>query len=571
MSSQQSLEQFFASKYFEVPQYQRSYAWEKQNVRELFEDIREAIETKANHYIGTIVLAKTNRENTYNIVDGQQRLTTIVMFIGAIIKNLEFQEDREYYKRYYLKQRDRFKLVPLERDKDFFFNVVDGDNHTKLKPESKSQRYMIEAYNEMLNIVESEIENAEGFLKAISSLSILQFIEEDESDAIRIFQTVNDRGKELSKMDKMKSLVFYFSNKYLDKKYDNEINQKFGEIFELYDDIKLIGEEQRINFINSRQFSEDDILRHHHVCFSEESYDPSAQQVLNNVKSQLMIFRRSSDVEGLDNYIARYLDSLLKYVKSFWSIIKRVPNDESYYKLFSILGLTSVYYPVVIQLENKGFLAEFLPKKKITVLKMIEIIDVRVFKVRGYAGKKHAANFAYHLNNNNETINNIENHLLWFNSFEISDDRFRDFLGNYDYYGSTDLLRILFIDYCENLSDKKFSLDELKNIMDREPTIEHILSQTPNFKPKAFGFKNDDDFEEHNNLIGNLTILEKSINSSIKNNDFTDKVKGYSRSKFKMTSVLATHLSQSNSFTKNDLKDRGQSLVSKLSEIWWAR
>ena len=119
MSSQQSLEQFFASKYFEVPQYQRSYAWEKQNVRELFEDIREAIETKANHYIGTIVLAKTNRENTYNIVDGQQRLTTIVMFIGAIIKNLEFQEDREYYKRYYLKQRDRFKLVPLERDKDF--------------------------------------------------------------------------------------------------------------------------------------------------------------------------------------------------------------------------------------------------------------------------------------------------------------------------------------------------------------------------------------------------------------------------------------------------------------------
>ena len=175
---------------------------------------------------------------------------------------------------------------------------------------------MIEAYNEMLNIVESEIENAEGFLKAISSLSILQFIEEDESDAIRIFQTVNDRGKELSKMDKMKSLVFYFSNKYLDKKYDNEINQKFGEIFELYDDIKLIGEEQRINFINSRQFSEDDILRHHHVCFSEESYDPSAQQVLNNVKSQLMIFRRSSDVEGLDNYIARYLDSLLKYVKS---------------------------------------------------------------------------------------------------------------------------------------------------------------------------------------------------------------------------------------------------------------
>jgi uncharacterized protein with ParB-like and HNH nuclease domain len=83
MSSQQSLKQFFASKFFEIPKYQRSYAWEKQNVRELFEDIREALETKANHYIGTIVLAKTMDDNIYNVVDGQQRLTTIVMFISV--------------------------------------------------------------------------------------------------------------------------------------------------------------------------------------------------------------------------------------------------------------------------------------------------------------------------------------------------------------------------------------------------------------------------------------------------------------------------------------------------------
>ncbi|MBL1266015.1 hypothetical protein, partial [Candidatus Methylomicrobium oryzae] len=95
-------------------------------------------------------------------------------------------------------------------------------------------------------------------------------------------------------MDKMKSLLFYFSNKYLRGKYDDIINSGFGEIFELYDEIKLIDEEQKINVISSKQFSEDDLLRHHHICFSQESYDPTSQQVLDNVKSNLSTLRKDN-------------------------------------------------------------------------------------------------------------------------------------------------------------------------------------------------------------------------------------------------------------------------------------
>jgi uncharacterized protein with ParB-like and HNH nuclease domain len=101
MSSQQSLRQFFASKVFEIPKYQRSYAWEKQNVRELFEDIQESLDTKANHYIGTVVLAKTKNEEVFDIVDGQQRVTTIVMFISVIISKLNDKADQDFYRRYY--------------------------------------------------------------------------------------------------------------------------------------------------------------------------------------------------------------------------------------------------------------------------------------------------------------------------------------------------------------------------------------------------------------------------------------------------------------------------------------
>jgi hypothetical protein len=75
------------------------------------------------------------------------------------------------------------------------------------------------------------------------------------------------------------------------------------------------------------------------------------------------------------------------------------------------------------------------------------------------------------------------------------------------------------------VDESDFDADKLEKYFDKEhffvklspinPTIEHILSQTPKFTPKSFGFRDEDEFEEFEGIIGNLTILEKSINSSI--------------------------------------------------------
>jgi hypothetical protein len=160
--------------------------------------------------------------------------------------------------------------------------------------------------------------------------------------------------------------------------------------------------------------------------------------------------------------------------------------------------------------------------------------------------------------------------LEWFNSHEISDERFKDYLSNYSYFKQTGLLRTLFIDYCERLRGTPYTLDALQRIMDNDPTIEHILSQDPQFKPRAFGFRSNEDFEEHKDLLGNLTLLEKKINSSIKNNGLPEKVLGYRKSSFQMTSALATALDAKKTFTRADLLDRGQKLVEDFALRWSA-
>lgn len=97
------IKELFNGRYFDIPKYQRGYAWEKKNVRELFDDIYEALETDSNHYIGTIVLSKCpTTSDFFYVVDGQQRIATITMIINAIINHLP-KKDAEYYHRFYIK------------------------------------------------------------------------------------------------------------------------------------------------------------------------------------------------------------------------------------------------------------------------------------------------------------------------------------------------------------------------------------------------------------------------------------------------------------------------------------
>lgn len=238
------IQDFFNRKFFEIPKYQRGYAWNKQNVRDLFFDIQEAEEASSNHFIGTIVLSKSkNNDRLFFVVDGQQRIATITMIINSIVKRLN-KNDSSFYERFYIKENNQYRLKLLGKEEQFFLKLLKG--RSTMVPNNKSQRLLLESYDEIEENVKKS-KQPKKLLEQIENLEVLEFIEDSEGDAIRIFQTVNDRGKPLSNMEKAKSLLVYFSNRYLNKKLDDEINNAFGEIFETYDDIKFSGENLGIN------------------------------------------------------------------------------------------------------------------------------------------------------------------------------------------------------------------------------------------------------------------------------------------------------------------------------------
>ncbi len=568
---------FFNSRYFEIPKYQRGYSWEKKNIRELFEDIEEAIEVKASHYIGTIVLSKTEKaEDVFYVVDGQQRITTTTMIINELVKHLD-ADDASFYRRFYISRGERFRLLPLGKEKDFFKELL-TNGESDLIPVNRSQRLLIEAYQEIQGKVSQIVkkENALDYLEQIENLQIMEFVEDSEGDAIRIFQTVNDRGKPLTNMEKAKSLLVYFSNRYLSRKLDKDINDKFGQMFEIYDQIKHVGINNSIDLISGRygEFNEDNIMRYHFVTFSNEDYDPTASYVLGFLKRKLKEFRNSkTPKEQIENFINSYTNSLLSFFTCLNKLVQKTKTNEKYFKIFSILGLSATLYPVITKFEEFGILNNLLEGEGLesyNFLDLIELIDVRVYKVRGTDPKANIGRFSYQISNEDWNNEDMENWLVWFNERWMPEDEFRNNLYSSIYKRSRAVLPHILLDYSETISDTKLTIEELKDFVKRKAfSIEHILSQKPKFTLKTHGFKSTEEYLEFEHTIGNLTLLEKSLNSSVNNKNVYDKIAYYDRSIFRITKELATEITHNNQFKKEDIENRTEKMAEFLIEKWW--
>jgi hypothetical protein len=553
---------FFNGKFFEIPKYQRGFAWDRQNIRDLFDDIIESIESNSNHYIGTIVLSRSKESvDKYFIVDGQQRITTISLIIQALVHCLD-ENNKVFYHRFYIKEEDNYRLFPLNRDKNYFINLLENN---VLEPENKSQRALRDAMEEIKFKI-ATIENKLAFLKSVEKLQIMEFIENTEGDAIRIFQTVNDRGKLLSNMEKAKSLLIYFSNRYLSGRIDQKISDDFSEIFEIYDDLKQLGEILNITIIKNKIFTEDTIMSYHYISFSTENYAPTPEFVLQRLKDNLSENRSNEAI--LEGFILNYVYSLKEFYIATKNIINKVNTTEFYYKLFSILQISATLYPLIIKLETLNKLDTSINVSKsrnFTFIELIELIDVRVYKTRNTDPRAQIARFTCELIN--MTDEKISKWLLWFNNEWMSKEEFQVSLNTNIFRNRA--LNFIFLNYCENISRKNYTIDELKNINLLNANIEHILAQTPNFSPLSLGFTDEEDYINYEHRLGNLTLLEKSLNSSVQNKTAIEKVGYYDRSCLSMTKQLGSIIDGLKGFTKDDLKERTKMLAEYVSKRWW--
>jgi uncharacterized protein with ParB-like and HNH nuclease domain len=564
-----NIEKFFTGKYFRIPNYQRDYAWDTGNVDDLFEDILEAIETETSHYIGTFILAAGSSGSQFNVVDGQQRLTTLIMLFNAVIERLQNQTEQIINKDKFVRSQtdpeQTWKLELLNDNNRFFHEMLEGKNP---EPTTRSQQLLKAAYEHIQLRVDELMVDKSKFLTAMSRLAVMEFTENNDGKAIRMFQTVNDRGKPLTNMEKAKSLLVYYSNRFLNGELDEFVNDHFGEIFHTYTKIKTIGEEYQIDVISNRRFSEDSVMRYHYLAYADDMYDYDAPEsyVLDTyLKKSLKRLR--TDRTELKKFIQDYVIDLAKFYKCFAQIVEHVKIDPKYYKLFSILGISATLYPLTIRLETRDLLGRPLTRdKKKTFIDLIEATDFRVYKVRGTNPRVDMSTLARNAKKISPSA--IESELVYFAQRFMSNDEFARYLKNTFHNTPT---AHLMIDFGEKLNKRSYLLTELQAMKATQPTVEHIFPQQERFEFPNLGFRDIDDYKHMVQTIGNLTILEKTLNSQCQNRTPDQKVSGgyYERSLFEDARRISAQVKNSGMpYTREEIQKRTKTLSDYCMQRW---
>lgn len=205
----------------EIPPYQRPYAWTSDQALQLLEDLREAMSSDADepYFLGSIVLIRPQKEPVGQVVDGQQRLTTLTI-LAAVLRDLEQDQDAweaiagaVYIKpNPYKKQVESIRVIPHSEDKIFFREAIQFPDATSQPtpphlPKTEAQKLMWDnAVALRKRILEMEIDDRQRLVGFLLNNCVLVVVStESRGAALRIFRVLNDRGLDLSNADVIKA------------------------------------------------------------------------------------------------------------------------------------------------------------------------------------------------------------------------------------------------------------------------------------------------------------------------------------------------------------------------------
>ncbi|XLY87435.1 DUF262 domain-containing protein [Ectopseudomonas mendocina] len=208
---------------FRIPEYQRAYSWQSRQRSDLFNDIKEAHRSGREHFMATLVaLAKDTREinadefSVVELVDGQQRTTTLIMLLKAIEKNLDLSiSDEAEIKRGLAKllvKGDEHSLILLQTNHDsskVFTNYIRSGVISEPEKPTIADTNLAKAAHECENFVQ-EWRDAHGGIISLTStvrnkLSVIYHEIEDQATVYRVFEVLNSRGLDVKWIDKLKS------------------------------------------------------------------------------------------------------------------------------------------------------------------------------------------------------------------------------------------------------------------------------------------------------------------------------------------------------------------------------
>jgi hypothetical protein len=513
----------------------------------------------------------------------------MIALSNIVEKNIEGNKGKDFSKKItanYLKTGGVYRIKLGELNKNCVESLIEGNY--KEKPELKdlrTNRLIIDAFDIFKKNIETFIKKTnekEKFINDIynyiqNKILTLEYVVSEESPAPKIFLVINDRGKLPTILDKTKSLLVFWSYRYLNNKLNKFINDNFTEIFNNYDHIKDIGEDCNIDYIGKwdrGSLNEDSILEffyHYFAYYSLEKYklsnlkyhyDHTSEYIFNNFLKNIL--QPLEENKKLEEFIEEFLSDFYSFIAYFLKLLKRVENGEkAYIKFLSFLGPHPHIYPLIISLEKESLIND-------DFLKIIEIFDFRLYKV-GTKPRRDLfieiiSKIKINKINNELDIEYIKTKLKELTRWFMPDKVIKETLSN-GVYGH-DWVKYVIWEYNKYLYNDFNDTDIKIYHRDKNPLeIEHIFPRNHKGKFPYCGFKEKYEYDEYINHFGNLTLLERNLGSSARDLGPKEKAKYYKKSILPETRKLGASISN-NGFNKKSLNERTDEIVDLCIKRW---
>ena len=529
-----------------VPDYQREYVWTNENVEQLLEDLNDAYESdcKKTYFLGTVVTYNDEVNSCFELIDGQQRITTFFVLLCAV-KNryLKAKEktsilDGLIYSSFYDENGDEISQYHLRLQYEDAGKCLELLEQNKPRPDdlSNSGNRLFDAYNVIDLYLENKFPNIADLKKFVvfilNKTSFVRIETGDITDALKIFETINQRGKGLDPMDLLKNMIF----RNVDRSKFEKLNIRWKEITDILEKI----DEKPLRFLRYFIMANYDVSKEKDGIIREDriykwliannnqcQYKEKPFEFVRKMKDNVDLYSESRNPSSNDNGNIHLKNIPMLAGKSYKLHIMLIlaaynMNSEAISKLKKVIE-SVVYYTVINKITTnvteRVFASWCKSIRKITTVNELDaFIKSDIEPVVKAWKSDNESNFL------RLGINSMQQYRIKFILAKIT--------------AYIDMLRI-----------GETEVADLDLYTRSTVEIEHIMPQTCSDK-SMYGMT-DEEYEVYISRLGNLTLLENSINKSIQNDVYDVKKEAYKKSKFYLTSSISLLVTQGNNTAIN--------------------
>ena len=551
--------------FYSIPDYQRPYSWEEDQISDFWQDISKSFENEnGSYFLGSFILIKQKEAGRYEIVDGQQRLTTITIFL-AVLRDYFYENGQDILAQ---KVQDEFlvkdsqpRLFVRDIDKLKFNEVVLGKIGSLTECKSfKLNPCYVNAIKNLQQYIEDKKQEGVGpdyfeklYYYFLSEVFAIVVVTDDITSAYTIFETINNRGKELLVQDLLKN--------YLLKKVQDEVVSYNKNCEGLIRDFESEKKTFVANWqqIEGKKHDLSDMLNYHY-------------SVVGGANKRHELFKEITDyIRDKNRSVNDFMLEWEKTVEVYDSLQQRNGlSDGAYKNLLSLRQIKNSYWiSILISARLLGMSDADFEELIFEVEKMFALYWISGYNsvkikypswtlIRDYINKK-------------KDISEIKKFIKSNLSENRVNRKFSEAIND-ECYGKS-WCRYILAKYELTLSDetmtKEFNFDKIQ--------IEHILPQTMNDIYWTSRFTE----EQHDKLVntlGNLTLLaggikekNKSKNQSASNKPYPDKLKIYTGETLKdgiSALNMTRELDKYKDWVVDSIVDRKQLIIDKLMEVW---